>query len=111
MPDAQQFLIGFGLNPGVFIGGYTLTSAVSTHEQIKRYQEYRYSITLTLTQVTGNASMGYLLGELYKIISKTHVIYGIRNPYLCTIDPINESNVIINGPTATVHLTGHSYRQ
>lgn len=46
MPDATQFLNWFGLIQCSQFGGYSLDSATSTHESVKRYHEYKYDITL-----------------------------------------------------------------
>lgn len=110
MPEAADFLTGFGLTRGAQINGYILQSAASTHESITRYQEYRYSITLTF-QNLGNGTYNDLYFRVYEIISQEHVIYGIRNPYRCIIDVPQYGNILEedNG-NITFKLIGHSYR-
>jgi len=110
MPDASEFLAGFGLIQGTQFDGYILASATSTHESIKRYQEYKYSITLTFKNL-GNGTYNNLYLALYQNISQEHIIYGIRNPYRCIIDVPQSGNIFEEDDgTITFHLTGHSYR-
>lgn len=108
MPEAPQFLAGFNLINGNQIGGYTLVSATSTHESIKRYQEYQYHITLIFR---GGNNYQTLYHDLLALIQKTPVIYGVRNPYRCNIDPPLSGDVLqqANGDIV-FHLLGHSHR-
>ena len=110
MPDARDFLAGFGLTRGINLAGYRLDQASSTHTSIKRYHEYEYNITLEFTNL-GAGIYNNLFFELMSLISGERIIYGIRNPYRCIIDPPQYGNVEQdqNG-TVTFYLTGHSYR-
>lgn len=111
MPVAADFLNGFGFIVGRTIDGFTLTHAESTHESVKRYQEYRYDMTLIFTRNTKQATHADLLKALLPIIQEQHIIYGIRNPYRCTIDTPDITAIT---DTDTEHimikLLGHSYR-
>lgn len=110
MPHAAEFLSGFGLTQGRQVDGYTLVSAHSTHETVTRYREYRYNITLQFKN-NGNGNSQQLSSTLSGIISQEHIIYGVRNPYRCTIDPPAHGDIIEEGDKSiTVHLLGHSYR-
>ena len=106
MPHAQEFLSGFGLIAGKTFDGYILNNASATHETVKQYREYRYNITLTFKN-SGNGTYKNLYNALKQVISKEHIIYGVRNPYKCIIDiPTFQDN----GETLTWKLIGHSYR-
>jgi hypothetical protein len=110
MPVASEFLAGFGLIQGSQFDGYILTSATSTHESIKRYQEYRYSIKLVFKNIRFG-TYDKLYTELYKTISQKPIIYGVRNPYRCIIDDPQYGNITEDHDgTITFHLIGHSYR-
>ena len=109
MPAAAEFLAGFGLVYGLKIDDYILTTATSTHESIKRYQEYAYSITLIFS---GRGNYDNLFRGVENIISQQHIIYGIKNPYLCVIDPPQHGDIIEDVDGRIIfHLTGHGYRQ
>jgi hypothetical protein len=120
MPDAAQFLSGFGLIQGTIFGiesnrnerntkGFILSSATSTHETVRRYQEYKYSITLTFTNL-GSGNYENLFHDVMTIISKQPIIYGIRNPYHCIIDTPEYGDIVGDNKIITFHLIGHSYR-
>lgn len=110
MPDAASFLAGFGLIQGTQLDGYVLVSAISTHESIKRYQEYRYAITLVFRNM-GNGIYDNLFALVHEKISQEHIIYGIRNPYRCVIDAPKQGDITEDDEgTITFHLIGHSYR-
>jgi hypothetical protein len=110
MPHAAEFLSGFGLIQGHQVDGYTLISAHSTHESISRYQEYKYKITLQFRN-DGSGDYNKLFYSLSAIIGQEHIIYGVRNPYRCVIDPPQHGDIIEEPDRSiTVHLLGHSYR-
>ena len=110
MPDASEFLSGFGFIQGSQISGYILTTTTSTHEAIKRYHEYKYSITLIFKNL-GTGIYENLYASIYEKIIQEHIIYGIRNPYRCVIDIPQYGDILQDeGGTITFHLTGHSYR-
>lgn len=110
MPNDHEFLSGFGLIKGVQVDGYELIEAESTHQTIKRYQEYEYQVDLTFENL-GIGSYNDLYRELSSMLSGERTIYGVRNPYRCIIDPIQNYNVFENpDKTITFELTGHSYR-
>ena len=95
---------------GTEIAGYKIISATSSHVSIKRYQEYRYDITLKL-QNLGSGNYETLYNKLIEQISQTPIIYGVKNPYKCVIDhPSNNSITQDYNGNITVNLTGHSYR-
>ena len=109
MPDAAQFLSGFGFTRGSQFGGYILTNATSTHESIKRYQEYKYEITLTFTN-QGVGNYNNLFHLVMEKISQQPIIYGIRNPYRCIIESPQYGDILEDDRTITFNLHGHSYR-
>jgi len=110
MPEPIDFLYGFGLIRGRDFDGYKLTNTVASHVTVRRYQEYRYSITLTFTN-SGSGTPASLLQSLTPVVSQEHIIYGIRNPYRCLIDiPRQEDLTALDSKTIVVQLTGHSYR-
>lgn len=110
MPEAAEFLAGFGLTQGARFDGYTLSSSTSTHNAVKRYQEYYYGITLVFHN-NGSGTYDNLYHAVLDQTSQTHIIYGIRNPYRCIIDAPKHGDILEddNG-TITFKLTGHSYR-
>src|SRR5665647_2353999 len=93
MPDTAQFLDGFNLIPGHNFSGYNLQSATSTHEQITRYKEYQYHITLVFSNL-GNGQYNNLYNTLMGQISQTHSIKAIRNFYFCSIDAPKTQDII-----------------
>lgn len=109
MPDAQHFLDGFNFKMGTVWGNYKLMSAKSTHEMVKQYNEYKYHLTLTFHNYNDNSNEKSFLDKLNKTISKSHTIYGIRNPYKCVIDK-NSLKMHREGNDIIVKLTGHAYR-
>ena len=117
MPNANEFLLGFGFTRGLKLAGYTLINATSTHETIKRYNEYRYDIILLFQNNDHRMGASSLQqyddfsDEIMNIISEEHIIYGIRNPYLCKIDLPIEGDIFQDEyGDITLYLTGHSYR-
>lgn len=111
MPHAQEFLNGFGLTPHALFASYELISATSTHEVIKKYQEYQYHIVLVFSSRSPIPDYPSLFHTVMATISQTHIIYGIRNPYQCTIDlPVNGDVIMNPEGTITFHLVGHSHR-
>lgn len=109
MPDASAFLKGFGFIKGCTFDGYILINATSTHETIRQYQEYKYSITLTFKNAGGDYQT--LFDSVMSVITQEHIIYGIRNPYRCIIDTPNYGDITEDDDNTIVfHLTGHSYR-
>ncbi|CAH6419101.1 Hypothetical protein HVR_LOCUS295 [uncultured virus] len=110
MPEAAEFLAGFHFIQGTIFANYTLVSATSTHESVKRYHEYRYNITL----VFKNNGGGLYENLFYAVMAETtqeHIIYGIRNPYRCIIDAPQYGDIEEESDgTITFKLIGHSYR-
>lgn len=109
MPSASNFLAGFGFLRGSQIDGYIISSATSTEDTVKRYQEYHYSITLVFHNL-GNGDYNELFAKVDDMRSQEHIIYGVKNPYRCIIDPINNGDVTGDNEMLTFKLTGHSYR-
>jgi hypothetical protein len=110
MPEVAEFLSGFNLIQNRVVANYTLTSVKSTHESIKRYQEYQYHITLIF-----KPNLGAKYDNLYDIITseiaQEHVIYGTRDPYRCTIQsPIYGDIEEDSDGTITFHLIGHAIK-
>jgi hypothetical protein len=113
MPKAQEFLKGFKLIPHTIFGGYELIKATASHETIKRYQEYQYSITLVFMGDANYTNQNYkdLFNAVMEEIRREPIIYGVRNPYRCTIEPPSRGDItgVLEGPI-TFKLIGHSYR-
>lgn len=109
MPEAAEFLSGFGLTYGAEFDGYTLVNVTSTHQSIKRYREYKYDITLIFTN-NGSGTYENLFQAVMATTTQEHIIYGIRNPYRCIIDIPVQGDITGDNNEVTFHLTGHSYR-
>ena len=110
MPHAPEFLAGFNFIQGNQFASYVLSNVTSTHETIKRYQEYQYHITLVFTK-QGAGTYEDLFQAVMSEAIQEHVIYGIRNPYRCIIDYPKYGDIIESSDgTVTYHLLGHSYR-
>lgn len=83
MPNAKQFLKGFGLQKGLEIAEYTLKDIQIQHIEVVRYHQYLYPISLTFE---GNGNSDQLVGELRKMTSDSKIIYtSYGNPYSCNI--------------------------
>jgi hypothetical protein len=110
MPDAAEFLKGFGFIEGKQISGYKILLARSSHQSIKRYQEYYYDITIKFKDM-GNGNYNNLYSTMLNITSQEHIIYGIKNPYRCIIDNLDQDSIVQEMNDIIVfHLIGHSYR-
>jgi hypothetical protein len=113
MPNPSEFLTGFGLIPHTTFAKYQLIKATATHQTIKRYQEYEYHITLVFMGDRSYTDHDYedLFNAVMGVIEQEHVIYGVRNPYRCIIDPPSYGKIrgSLGGPI-TFELIGHSYR-
>lgn len=108
MPTSDKFLASFGLRVGSKFDGYILDVVNSTHDSIKRYQEYEYHIKLVFRN-ENNGTWENLFKVLNKNISKETIVKGVRNPYRCIIDHPTDVHQDDNGDI-TVNLIGHSYR-
>ena len=110
MPEVAEFLAGFNLVQGHIFANYVLSSVTSTHESIKRYQEYQFHITLTFKPNYG-AKYDDLYDAVLAEISQEHVIYGTRDPYKCTIEfPVYGSIEEDTDGTIIFHLVGHAVK-
>ena len=109
MPDAQHFLESFGLTENTIISDFIISSVSSTHDVIKRYQEYSYDIKLTFKN-TGYGIYEYLYYAIVERISMEHVVYGVKNPYKCVIDELKYGDIIEDKGMYIFKLKGHSYR-
>lgn len=109
MPNEKKFLEGFNLVKGKVFGDFELMDVKSTHQVIKRYEEYYYNIILVFK---GRGNIGSLLISLSHETRGNKIIYSeYGNPYLCTIDAPIQSDIILDGNRTIVKLHGHSYRQ
>lgn len=112
MPHAPEFLRGFNLVRGTTFDGFTLIDVMATHNTVKQYSEYSYDITLTFRANSSGASYNNLYYSLLQTIRQTHIIYGVRNPYSCTIDIPQDGSVHqIEQNTYLFNLKGHAYRK
>lgn len=107
MPQVKEFLESFGLTENQKIAGFTITSVTSSHESIKRYYEYYYKIQL---EFSGAGDPKELLQFLMNLSAQEHVVYGIKNPYLCTIDKLTPENFQKERGGYQVRLYGHAVR-
>ena len=108
MPEPAEFLHGFGLHEQKIYNGYILENAYATHKSIKRYQEYYYNIQLVFKNL-GTGNYNDLYNTIQQITKESHIIYGVRNPYKCIIDPPKDITTDNNG-NVIFNLIGHSYR-
>jgi hypothetical protein len=109
MPESAEFLHGFGLDQGMSANGYILKVSHATHKAIKRYQEYYYEITLVFSNL-GQGNYNNLYYTVDNLISQEHIIYGVRNPYRCIIDPPKQGDIVQDNNDIIFNLVGHSYR-
>lgn len=113
MPEPAEFLHGFHLTKGLTINQFTLVEATATHQVVKRYQEYRYQLTLKFQQIKQitEANFFSLYDQLMPIIKQEPIIYGLRNPYRCRIEtPQTDDIYLENDHLIVFKLIGHSYR-
>lgn len=106
MPDPSAFLKGFGIFKDMKIGNYTLSKIEIHHNQIVRYHQYEYPITLTFT---GSGSPYTLLSDLSKKVAGDRIInshYG--NPYSCNFGTLKILHSSDN--TVVITTTGKSVR-
>jgi len=113
MPEVQEFLEGFNLIQGRNFSNYQLIKVNASHEAVVRYSHYKYQITLEFQAIPGkSSSYANLFNAVVDEIEQTHIIYGVRNPYSCSIDYPKEGDIIELIPQThyIFHLIGHSYR-
>lgn len=122
MPEVSEFLSGFNLIKNKKFSNYILKYVTSTHESIKRYEEYQYHIKLIFKPIIGssgimknitNVNVDYenLYNEVIREISKEHIIYGTRDPYRCTIQqPIYGDIEEDENHEITFNLIGHAVK-
>lgn len=110
MPTPDKFLRSFGFVSGAHFDGYTLEHVSSTHDTIKRYNEYEYDIQLTFENAR-DGSLDKLFDIILKQVSYEHIVKGARNPYRCVIDQFSHHDIQQNkNGDITINLVGHSYR-
>jgi hypothetical protein len=98
MPEANVFVQGFGFNTNQTYAGFKIDNIQATENVEVNYHKYSYDIVISFNKIntintSNNISM--LKSEVERLIGQTHIIYGIRNPYTCTIDSnykFNENN-------------------
>ena len=111
MPKPQKFLEGFGLHEGLTLAGYRLMDIQISHEQVKRYQEYKYPLRLTFdcANETNDTQYQQLYQALVSKISGDKTIYTeYGNPYKCTIEFLYMERC--EHRNLVVHLLGHAER-
>ncbi len=109
MPTPEKFLLSYGFITGSQFDDYILNEATAIHISIKRYQEYKYEIKLSFSNI-GNGTWENLFKVLKKIISEEHIVKGARNPYICNIDYPSYGDVYGNDDNIKISLIGHAYR-
>lgn len=107
MPHIVELLNGFNFINGLKIDGYTLVSTSGQHHEIRRYQEYSYDIELNFS---GAGSHSNLINGINNMVKDNKIIYGVRNPYNCSISPISEHNIIDTPNGVKITMIGHSHR-
>lgn len=109
MPNPRQFLKSFSLTQGMNIRDFILVDIDIGHEVIKRYQVYRYPLTMTFTSASDRANQYKLLQELRNRLSRGRIVnssYG--NPYWCTISNIKFAES--TGDTVVITADGFGER-
>ena len=107
MPHANEFLLGFGFRQNSTVAGFTLISAAASEQTVQRYQEYSYRLQLIYR---GTGDFNTLYHAVLRQVSTPHIIYGVRNPYRCTIDTPQHGSVTRSGNDIYFELTGHAHR-
>lgn len=107
MPKPDEFLVGFDLVKDSVYADYKLKKILISHDTVKKYHEYRYSIKLIFVKMYEDSSANTLYKELDVALSNTVVIYGRRNPYLCSVDILKFRE---NMRSVTVTLEGHAIK-
>ena len=111
MPDVEDFIQGFHLEKDALIDEFQIIYSNATHQAIIPYHEYYYTITLVVEPTNVNASYDKMFQALSSNISVTRLIYGVRNLYSCTIDPIKYGDIIaLEHGQYQINLIGHSHR-
>jgi len=112
MPEPDAFARGFGIYQGMELEGFKLKSLSISHNQIIRYKEYEYPISMTFDSLSCSsfdAQYGRLVDALNKLTSVDKVIksaYG--NPYRCSFGTITITQK--GNCSITLSSTGKSYR-
>lgn len=109
MPSPDAFLHAFQLSEGKILGSYRLDKIAITEETVSRYYHYRYNIDLTLVR----AKIGSMTSTYHKLLSllqQEPIAYGVRNPYRCSIEPLDDANITEQGNELHIHLIGHAKR-
>lgn len=111
MPHAGAFITGFGLQKNSRIAGFTLVTAEATERTVTRYQEYSYHIVLIFRKSGSSGSFESLYHAVVSKVSGAKTIYGVKNPYRCTIDSPKHGDVTQhNNGDIYFELTGHAHR-
>lgn len=84
MPKFNSYIKGFNLFQGEKMGGYNLNSIKGSHIEVVRYRKYKYPITLSFANVSGNGNPKLLLKSLKNKVKNPEIIYTHwGNPYEC----------------------------
>jgi dTDP-4-dehydrorhamnose reductase len=107
MPHAADFVAGFGFHNNTSMAGYTLVSASADESTVSRYHEYHYVVRLVFK---GRGNYNELVRTVSNQIAQPRTIYGVRNPYSCSIESIRPADVQQTGDGVVFQLVGHAYR-
>ncbi len=111
MPSQAALLRGFGLKRGLQLEGYKLKKIDIQHNEVERYKEYSYPMTLHFQALEDAASPGKLLSELKSMLKGTEVIdSAYNNPYKCSIKYIKIVYKSQDKSEVDIKAEGHAYR-
>jgi hypothetical protein len=96
MPSAWSVLNAFGLKRGLRFAGREVHSALGTHEEVKRFQHYRYAITVTLV---GGADRAAIPDHF----EPRDVVTQFGTTYRCTLE-------LVDVKGSLVRLVAHAHR-
>jgi len=108
MPKPEKLLSHFGFKRNLTLGNYELKEVKSSHNIIKRFDEYSYDIELTFRPLK-DSDYNELYHKLLGMIKSPKIIKGIRNPYKCRIYQPYDI-VELNNSDIIFYLNGHAKR-
>lgn len=112
MPNLSQIYDAYQLSAGFPLGHYTIQSVTGSEITISRYKEYRYQIELLLTAVNTGEKIN--VSDVVSSVNSGRLfgrrVLAVRNYYDTYFDPIQNSDVHVDGDKVVVVLTGHATR-
>lgn len=109
MPEAAEYLAGYGLTQGSKHGNWQISYVYADHIQVKRWWIYEYPVTVVFTYIgTGTPNYDSLLTWFPKFIQQDRIMYTeAGNPWLCTLSQLSST---ISGSNVTFKCHGSGYR-